>query len=335
MKKILLLLLAFCGSLSVHAQIKANATLFTEEGERFWVILNGERQNNEAQTNVKITGLNAPVYKLKVIFENPSIPEMDKNLYLEEGSEVTYTVRKNNKGEYVLRLMSSVPLAQAPTTPVPGQYLMIYGTPPPPPATTIQQTTTTQQGMPNDNVNLNINLGGLGVGMNVNTNGMGGTTTQTTTTTTTTTTGYPGQPVPQPVYTTPQPVYTTPPPVYTTPQPVYVAPAPVVYVAGYNGPVGCPVPMSSSDFSSAKNSVASKSFDQTMLETAKTIVSHNCLTVAQVEEMVGVFGFENSKLEFAKYAYNYTYDKGNYYRVADRFSFSSSQEELMEFINAR
>jgi archaellum component FlaG (FlaF/FlaG flagellin family) len=43
----------------------SNAVLFTENGEKFTVILNGLRQNNTPETNVKITGLNAEFYKLK------------------------------------------------------------------------------------------------------------------------------------------------------------------------------------------------------------------------------------------------------------------------------
>ncbi|HQK98923.1 MAG TPA: hypothetical protein PLH61_12965, partial [Bacteroidia bacterium] len=46
----------------------SNVILFTENGEKFTAILNGIRQNDRPETNVKITGLNAEFYKLKVIF---------------------------------------------------------------------------------------------------------------------------------------------------------------------------------------------------------------------------------------------------------------------------
>ena len=55
----------------------------------------------------------------------------------------------------------------------------------------------------------------------------------------------------------------------------------------------------------------------------------------QVKGIMGVFGFEDTKLDFAKYAYERTYDIGNYYKVNDAFSFETSVEELNEYIQAR
>jgi hypothetical protein len=43
----------------------SNLIFFTENGERFTVILNGIRQNPNPETNVKVTDLPAPNYKLK------------------------------------------------------------------------------------------------------------------------------------------------------------------------------------------------------------------------------------------------------------------------------
>ena len=48
-----------------------------------------------------------------------------------------------------------------------------------------------------------------------------------------------------------------------------------------------------------------------------------------------MFSFEDSKLDFAKYAYERTYDIDNYYKVNDAFTFESSVDELNEYIQAR
>ena len=40
------------------------------------------------------------------------------------------------------------------------------------------------------------------------------------------------------------------------------------------------------------------------------------------------FDFEDTKLQFAKYAYGHTYDINNFYMVNDAFEFESSIEEL-------
>ncbi|MBK6965448.1 MAG: DUF4476 domain-containing protein [Bacteroidales bacterium] len=315
----LLLLMAAVMHLGGFAQMKSNLIFFTEQGERFTVILNGIRQNPTPETNVKVTDLVAPNYKLKVIFEDPALGFVDKNLMLNQGFETTVVIRKNNKNEYVVRWMSEVPIAQA-LPPAPNQQVVVYTTQAPPPATVTQTTTTVtetyaepQQG--NVSMGININDPGMGVNFNVNVNGSevssGSqvTTTQTTTSysTTTTTGGY------QPEQS--QPV-----------QQAYVLP-------GYNGPVGCPYPMQPGDFQSVKQSIASKSFDDTRLTIAKQVIASNCLLSDQVKEIMLLFSFEDTRLELAKYAYGYTYDIGNYYRLNDAFTFESTIEELNDYMN--
>ncbi|MDI6833444.1 MAG: DUF4476 domain-containing protein, partial [Bacteroidales bacterium] len=92
-------------------------------------------------------------------------------------------------------------------------------------------------------------------------------------------------------------------------------------------------PMSPEDFASAKASISSKSFEDSKLTLAKQIAASNHLTSKQVKEIMQLFNFEDSKLDFAKYAYKFVYDPNNYYIVNDVFKFSSSIEELNEFIN--
>lgn len=91
-------------------------------------------------------------------------------------------------------------------------------------------------------------------------------------------------------------------------------------------------PMSPEDFASAKASISSKSFEDSKLTLAKQIAASNHLTSKQVKEIMQLFSFEDSKLDFAKYAYKYVYDPNNYYIVNDAFKFSSSIDELNEFI---
>ncbi len=79
----------------------------------------------------------------------------------------------------------------------------------------------------------------------------------------------------------------------------------------------------------------SKSFEDTKMTMAKQVGSGRCFTVAQVKGVMGLFSFEDSKLDFAKYAYERTYDIDNYYKVNDAFTFESSVDELNEYIQAR
>ena len=113
-------------------------------------------------------------------------------------------------------------------------------------------------------------------------------------------------------------------------------PKPNIYeMPGYSGPIGCPMPMMPQDFAQAKNSIASKSFEDSKLTMAKQIVSSNCLTAQQVKELMMFFDFEDTKLEFAKFAYDHTFDIGNYFKVNDAFEFESSIDELNEYIQQK
>lgn len=324
-------LLLACFLLMLAATVKAqtsNAILFTENGERFQVILNGILQNATPQTNVKMTDLVSPNYKCRILFENKALGYVDFNLFFPEmGSEATWNIKKNKKGEYVTRGVSAVPIAQAPPTP-PSQSVIVYTATPAVESTTTtvqHSTTTTTSGAgtsngTNMNVGINMNENGGGINMNVSgmdpNSGVNSTTTTTTTHTTTVTSSNSGYPD--------EPVATTPPSSHH-----------VVYVTGYNGPIGCPVPMSSSDFDSFKSSVESKSFEDSKLTISKQVLNNNCLTSAQVREVMKLFSFEDTRLNFAKYAYGHTYDIGNYYKVNDAFTFESSIDDLNKYINGR
>ncbi len=295
---------------------KANVVLFTENGERFTVILNGASQNAAPETQVKITDLTAEFYKLKVIFADPALGSLDKNLPLQHGSEVAYSIKKNNKGEYVLRFVSETPLAQVPTPPA-TQTVIVYNANPAPAGTSVvQQTTTTTTGgnSQQDHVNMGMSVNDPELGVNFNFNmsagGPGNTQTQTHTQTTTTTSSTQVQ--------------------NAQPQAVQV-----VYLPGYGGPVGCPHPMTPGDFGNVKTSIKSKSFDESRLTIAKQVINNNCLLSSQVKEIMLLFSFEDTRLDLAKYAYGYTYDIGNYYQLNDAFTFESSIDELNDHINKR
>lgn len=59
-----LIVFLIAGITTVFSQ-GSNLVVFSENGERFYLIVNGLRPNDEAQTNARITGLTAPSYKLK------------------------------------------------------------------------------------------------------------------------------------------------------------------------------------------------------------------------------------------------------------------------------
>ncbi len=317
MKKIFLALTVALFASACFAQT-SNVILFTENGERFYVILNGLRQNENPETNVKITDLNATFYKLKIIFEDKALGEKGFNLAFNQGMETSFSVKKNAKGEYVLRPVSEVAVAQS-APPAASQTVIMFnpdgvqGTIPQGTSYS-QQTTTVTTGNPasNGNVSMGVNVGDVGAHVNVNVSGFANAT-QTTTTTTTTVTQT-----------------TTNSNVYIDPVP---PPPPPAYLPGYNGNIGCPIPMNPADFSDLKNTIASKSFEDSKMTIAKQVLQQNCLFVSQVKELMSLFTFEETKLDFAKYAYGFTYDIGNYFKVNDMFTFESSIDELNIYIS--
>ncbi len=94
--------------------------------------------------------------------------------------------------------------------------------------------------------------------------------------------------------------------------------------------------VSAEDFNDINSRIRNISFDSERLSTAKSILRiKKCFTTAQIIELGKHFRFRSSAMDFAKFAYDFTIDVDEYYKVADLFTFSSDKEELMQFIASR
>lgn len=357
MKKNILILILALASMSLKTFSQSSSfTVFSEDGQKFWLIVNGIRQNAEPKTNIKVTDLTAPNYRAKIIFEEEGIADIDKTIYTKDVDEnyfdVAYVVRRHKtKKEYVMRISSfsesasasanqfSIPVSTQETTSGTQQK----PSPQKPPETTTTQTTitttTTENVKPGsegistgisitdpgtgEQVDVNINLkvpteSSMEFGMDVHDSG---TQTGVSTTTTTTTTYTETTQISKP------PVTEDKPPAIKEPN-HYIMP-------GYSGKIGCPWPMSNEEFESAKRSIGSQSFKDDKLTIAKQIASANCLVCSQIKDIIGLFSFEDSRLDFAKFAYDHVYDISNYFKINDAFSFSSSVSELNSYIQRK
>jgi hypothetical protein len=122
--------------------------------------------------------------------------------------------------------------------------------------------------------------------------------------------------------------------------PASYAPASGKYVVNYslydqrNGRPKHPykVAMDPRDFDAARNTIRNISFDETKLKTAQGIAATNFLTSEQVLAVCQLFSFDQTRLEFAKFAYARTIDPGNYFKVNSAFSFTSTTDELNKFL---
>lgn len=116
MRKTLLTILSlFLLTLSSLAQTTSNIVIFSSDGDPFYVIINGIKQNKEPRTNVKITGLTSRSNQVRIIFKNEKIPAIDKSVYFEEmGFESTMKITKTKKKGYKLRYFDHVAINLAP-----------------------------------------------------------------------------------------------------------------------------------------------------------------------------------------------------------------------------
>ena len=234
----------------------------------------------------------------------------------EPNTEITAVLKQNKKGAYVVRLISTVPansIVRAETAPEqPVVYHDVestHETTTPTNESTTSTTTTSQSSSSSINVGVNDGNGGIQMNVDININdseimqdGSGVRSTSTTTTTTTTTSGSSSENYIDETFTEVE--------------------------------NGC-YPMMDSDYKSAKNSIDSKAFAEDKMILAKQIIKANCVSTDQVVGIMKLFDFEDGKIEFAKVAYEKTTDTQNYYKVNNEFTYSSSIDELNEFLEEK
>ena len=93
--------------------------------------------------------------------------------------------------------------------------------------------------------------------------------------------------------------------------------------------------MSNQDISDLGIRVKDRMGDSDKLTLVQSVLQNNEYNTDQVRTVLGWFSFESTKLEFAKWAYDRTIDRENYWKLEDVFSFSSSKTELSQHIQGR
>ena len=76
-------------------------------------------------------------------------------------------------------------------------------------------------------------------------------------------------------------------------------------------------------------------FEDKMIGIAKTALKTSQLKTNQVHQLLGLFSFEQNKLELAKFCYDKTIDKNNYYTLYNDFTFSNYSTQLDKYINSK
>ncbi|MDD4575281.1 MAG: DUF4476 domain-containing protein [Bacteroidales bacterium] len=429
MKKIVLLSLIALFSFQAQAQLKSSLTIFSRDGEKFWIVRNGIKQNNVPATSVTMDGVTDRSFKIKVLIDDEKLTSVDQNIYTidvdERVCDLTYELRKNNKNKYSLRIISFEPTKPStqPETPVVAETVPEIQVQTPQVTTSnvqvsvsgsgfmsngsmcaaptmnqkmyldfrydieaqnmyrreeyiknifskncmlseqiagiinlkyatvdelsiakqgyrytfdtenyglvldaiksetkkrelltflnvsqvaVQTATTTTTNTNSENLNIQVNDPDLGVNFNVNVPNSNVSTTTTTHQTTTHQT-------------------TT----HTSDRPDRRNDKPRTERKYDNN---CRGAMPSADFTQATAQINKTSFADDKMKIAQQITRNNCLSVNQIIEICKLFSFEDNKLEFAKFAYDFTFEKNKYYLVNEVFSFSSSRDELDSFL---
>lgn len=100
-------------------------------------------------------------------------------------------------------------------------------------------------------------------------------------------------------------------------------------------PIPAPQICSGRDLEQIVRLIEDESFEDSKLTIAKQAVSSQLMTTEQLTRIARLFTYEDTKLEFLKYAYDYCFDKNKYYLVNSVFTYSSSKDEMNEYIQER
>ena len=134
-------------------------------------------------------------------------------------------------------------------------------------------------------------------------------------------------------------------PMYVAPRPMVVVTVPIrprrydpVYQNGCqhkggtcnhnNGSYG----MNQDVYSDLIQQMRGASYDSDRLIIAKEAIQYNRLSSEQIRGVMLEMTYESSRLEYAKFAYDYCADPQNYFQVNSAFSYSSSIQELSDFL---
>jgi hypothetical protein len=273
-----------------------------------------------------------------VEFENKALPKLKQNMMPEPGFEHTINIRRNMKKEIKMTYFGRVALADAPqggatniayhtsentidnntgstsgstdynSTNTSTGYNTGNG------GVSVTTTTSSTQISTNPN-NVSINMGGNGINVNMSGTGVQNTTT-TSTITTTSSTDYSSSNS-------------------TSGSTSGYATGGTKNVNSTGNYSGCSVAMSPTAYDKMKRSVEEKPFSDTKMSTAKIATKNNCLSSAQVKGICELFSMDDDKLAYAKYAYDYCVDKGNYYTVSEIFSFSTTTDSFNKFLESK
>lgn len=90
--------------------------------------------------------------------------------------------------------------------------------------------------------------------------------------------------------------------------------------------------MNNHQFIELKTAIKNCHFESEKIHLAKEALKTHSLLTNHITELIQLFNFETTKIDFAKYAYQYTINTDDYSSIYKNFAFDSSIEELKKYI---
>jgi len=327
---------------------QSSLTVFNNGGQKFFLIMNGIKQNSVAQTNVVVSGIKNGGYSVKLIFEDGKTKDIDKKFYLESPQDVTTQVQFK-KGVGKLQMVSMVaasgtaPANETPSNQGNGGVNIQFNDP------SNQQNLNMNINIngidpnaPNMNVNMNVNGTNAGTtrpGANTNVNG--GTTSNSSTQQTTTNganVNIQGGTVQNSSNTT---ITTT---TTTTNTSTSVngktngnssttnnVNANSSNAGGFsNGRMVCAKTLTNAE--TLKSELNTYNFEDDRVDALKIALKTKCLYAADAVKLLDLFTFDANQLEVAKFLSDHLVDYDNASSLATKFGFDATKMEYMQYI---
>lgn len=117
----------------------------------------------------------------------------------------------------------------------------------------------------------------------------------------------------------------------------YVIPFDSYYeLEDYKGKLGCPWPIKEDVFAELRTLLLNETLEDSKLEKIKYAIQDMdsaCVLVEHTQQLIMLFDFEETRLDFAKFMFAFTFDIDNYGKLNEAFNFENSKAELKEFIS--
>jgi hypothetical protein len=302
MKKFLLFGLFALSSIILLAQ-NTSLVIFSEDGDPFQLLVNGVVFNEDAQSNVKLEGLNPSRYSVKLVFEDPEIGDLHAYVNLREKKEMTYIVKKrkvsdeeklalvtlqNIMRDFNLKDREEAEAKKAEIEKRNEVYSLKLFT-----ETDRKKSARNKKSSKIEEINKNAGVNETASARDMET-------------------------------------------VVVEEVPVAAEQKAEVSVESIEpfDEGNCASSMDDALFNESLKSIKKIGFDDQRLATVEDLINSHCLKVEQSMQLINLFTFENTRLELAKLSYSHIYDQYNFEQMYSLFSFESSREELRAFVES-